>query len=332
MDWTPRIKFGGLLDFPDEKGETLVQAPVFGLGIDLMSQDSQEIERLNLKDGLVDGHLPKNSGEAVVSDVFLKELDRNLGDTATLISSTAYGGMAVYNFTIVGTVHFGVAAMDKNAMIADISGLRQALYMEDGASEILGFFPNLVYHENRAEEIVQEFNQQHKKPDDKFSPVMITLREQNGLGDYLDMGRQRISIVIGVFVFVMSIVLWNTGLMGGIRRYGEFGVRLAIGESKWHVYRTWIYETLAIGLAGSILGTAIGLGASYYLQEVGWDVSDMMNEFSMLMSNVMRAKITPFSYVIGFIPGFLATFIGSAISGIGIFQRQTAQLFKELEA
>jgi putative ABC transport system permease protein len=158
------------------------------------------------------------------------------------------------------------------------------------------------------------------------------LREQNGLGDYLDMGRQRISIVIGVFVFVMSIVLWNTGLMGGIRRYGEFGVRLAIGESKWHVYRTWIYETLAIGLAGSILGTAIGLGASYYLQEVGWDVSDMMNEFSMLMSNVMRAKITPFSYVIGFIPGFLATFIGSAISGIGIFQRQTAQLFKELEA
>jgi putative ABC transport system permease protein len=38
------------------------------------------------------------------------------------------------------------------------------------------------------------------------------------------------------------------------------------------------------------------------------------------------------SFFIGFIPGLLATILGTSISGIGIYKRQTSQLFKELEA
>jgi putative ABC transport system permease protein len=120
--------------------------------------------------------------------------------------------------------------------------------------------------------------------------------------------------------------------MGGIRRYGEIGVRLAIGESKGHVYSSLILESLLIGLVGSVIGTAIGLGFSYYLQEAGLDISAMTQGSKMLMANIMRAKITPESFFIGFIPGLLATFLGSAISGFAVYRRQTAQLFKELEA
>jgi putative ABC transport system permease protein len=35
--------------------------------------------------------------------------------------------------------------------------------------------------------------------------------------------------------------------------------------------------------------------------------------------------------LIGFLPGLLATLLGSALSGVGIYKRKTAQLFKELE-
>ena len=76
----------------------------------------------------------------------------------------------------------------------------------------------------------------------------------------------------------------------------------------------------------------MGLGISYYLQEVGWDISGMMKGSNMIMANVIWAKITPVSYYIGFLPGLLATMLGSAISGIAVFRRRTAQLFKELEA
>ncbi len=70
---------------------------------------------------------------------------------------------------------------------------------------------------------------------------------------------------------IMSIVIWNTSLMSGIRRYGEVGVRLAIGEPKGHVYGSLLVESLMIAIIGSAIGTAVGLGFSYLLQEVGRD-------------------------------------------------------------
>jgi putative ABC transport system permease protein len=45
----------------------------------------------------------------------------------------------------------------------------------------------------------------------------------------------------------------------------------------------------------------------------------------------MRSEITPRMYYIGFIPGVISMFIGSALAGTAIYKRQTATLFKELE-
>jgi putative ABC transport system permease protein len=37
MNWAARIQFGGLVDAPDEHGETRAQGPAMGLGLDLLS-------------------------------------------------------------------------------------------------------------------------------------------------------------------------------------------------------------------------------------------------------------------------------------------------------
>ena len=57
-----------------------------------------------------------------------------------------------------------------------------------------------------------------------------------------------------------------------------------------------------------------------------------MQGSNMMMQGVMKAQITPEAYYIGFIPGVVATALGTALAGIGIFKRKTAQLFKELQA
>jgi putative ABC transport system permease protein len=138
-------------------------------------------------------------------------------------------------------------------------------------------------------------------------------------------------VMIFAFIAVMSIVLWNAGLMGSLRRYGEVGVRLALGEDKGHIYRSLITESLMIGLIGSVLGTVLGLAFSFYLQAKGINMGNMMQSASLVINDVIRAKVTPVSYVIGFIPGLIATFLGASISGLGIYKRQTSQLMKELE-
>ncbi len=331
LNWTPRIRFGGLLDIPDKQGETKAQGPVAGLAVDLFSGGSLELEILNLEKAVIQGRLPEKPGEILISDEFARRLDIQPGQTATLISSTMHGSMATANFTVAGTVRFGVSAMDRGAILADISDIQVALDMEDASGEILGFFNDFVYREEAADEISAGFNSRYVDDEDEFLPVMNTLHGQGGVFDLMAMAKTFLSAVVVVFVVAMSIVLWNAGLMGSLRRYGEIGVRLAMGESKGHLYRSMLVESMIIGCIGSLLGTALGLGVAYWIQVKGINISGMMQNASLLIDDVIRTKITPGSYVIGFIPGLLATFLGTSISGIGIYKRKTSQLIKELE-
>jgi len=54
-----------------------------------------------------------------------------------------------------------------------------------------------------------------------------------------------------------------------------------------------------------------------------------MPNATVVIDDALRARITPGSFFIGFLPGSLATFIGAAISGLGVLKRQTAVLAKE---
>ena len=332
MNFTTRIRFGGLLDAPDENGETKSQGTVMGWGIDLFSPDSREIERMNINTSLVGGKIPDKSGEILISREFAENLEVGLGDEVTLISSTMYGSMAMQNFTIAGMVEFGMSTMDRGAIIVDLKDAQYALDMADAASEIVGYFDNGIYEDEPAQQVAKEYNSKYLDVTDEFSPIMQSLRQQNQLDAMLTYSEAMIGIIVFIFVLAMSIVLWNAGLLGGIRRYGEYGLRLAIGENKGHVFRSMLSESVAIGIAGSFFGSIIGLGFALYLQEYGFDVSQFAQKSTMMIPNVYRAHITQEAYFIGFIPGLFSTVLGTALSGIGIYRRKTAQLFKELEA
>ena len=330
IEWAERISFGGLLDVPDENGETRIQGTVAGMAFDLLS-DSKEIERINLKRALQKGNLPTSPNEILISDELADKMDIAIGEPVTLISSTMMGGMAIYNFNVCGTVTFGSSALDRGGIVTDISGIRMALDMDDATSELLGYLDSEVYYDEKAKEVAATFNQKYANSNDPFKPVMIRLQEQSFLAEYLDLVDSMGGLVISLFMIVMAIVLWNTGLIGGLRRYGEVGVRLAMGEGKGHIYRSMIIESILIGIVGSIFGTILGLGFAYLLQEVGIDVSGMMKNSTMMMQSVFRAKITPPAFYIGFIPGIFSIVLGTMLAGVGIYKRKTAQLFKELE-
>ncbi len=332
MRWAPRIRFGGLLDVPDRSGETRAQGPVLGLGVDLLDSASGEIGTLNLKKALARGRLPEREGEALLSETFARRLGLDLEKTATLLSSTMNGAMAMANFKVVGTVNFGLAALDRSVMVADLEDVRAALDMADGAGEIMGYSRDMVYRDQAMAALAERFNGRHAAGEDGFAPLMVSLKAQGGLAEYLEMMDLAGSLIVAVFVLAMSLVLWNAGLMNGIRRYGEIGVRLALGESKGDLYRAMVLEAGAIGLAGSTLGTALGLALSYWFQYVGLDLSEAMKNSTVMISSVIRARVTPGSYLVGFIPGVGASVLGTVFAGLGIYRRQTSQLFKELEA
>lgn len=331
MEWVQRIKFGGLIDVPDAKGNTRAQGPSSGMAIDLFSKGSSEIKRLNIEKSLVRGKVPKNPGDVLLGDDFAKKLNLKLGDEVTYFGTTMNGSMSFKTFRISGTIRFGSSAMDKGAMIIDMTDAQTMLDMDNAVGEILGYSKSNAYNHEEVVAVASTFNKKYKDAKDEYAPIMLTLKEQNNLASLLDYADVMSGLFVFIFVFAMSIVLWNTGLLGGLRRYKEFGIRLALGEEKKKIYWTLVLEAVLIGIIGSVIGTVIGLLITYYLQVVGIDISSYLTNSSMIMPTVLRAKITPELFYIGFIPGVLAVVFGNMLAGIGIYKRETATLFKELE-
>ena len=389
--WTPRITFGGLLDVPDKNGETKEQAPVFALGIDFFSEKSRQVEIWELEKCLISGRLPKDRDDALVSTKLAKQLGIGSGSSITLIGSTMDNAFTTYNFNVVGTFNLYKGQTDRQMMLVDISGARQALDMEDAASEILGYHNSLYYHDEEAVTIRKHFNitysdsiaqilrneeskdilsymngwneintiEKSKLPQQRsnalfdnqmydnseewgelsvedpsiYTPTMVALRDDSQLATMVDFSNVALGVMAGIFLVIVMIVLWNMGLMNGLRRYGEIGLRLAIGESKGQVYRSMISEAVLIGFVGTLIGTIFGISLTYYVQEFGIDYSEAINQLSttMVMPNVFYAKVTPELYYIGFIPGVLATVLGTMLAGLAIYKREMSQLFKELE-
>jgi len=390
--WTPRITFGGLLDVPDENGETKEQAPVFALGIDFFSEKSRQVEIWELEKCLISGRLPKDRDDALVSTKLAKQLGIGSGSSITLIGSTMDNAFTTYNFNVVGTFNLYKGQTDRQMMLVDISGARQALDMEDAASEILGYHNSLYYHDEEAATIRKHFNitysdsiaqilrneeskdilsymngwneintiEKSKLPQQRsnalfdnqmydnseewgelsvedpsiYTPTMVALRDGSQLATMVDFSNVALGVMAGIFLVIVMIVLWNMGLMNGLRRYGEIGLRLAIGESKGQVYRSMVNEAVLIGFVGTLIGTIFGISLTYYVQEFGIDYSEAVNQISgtMVVPNVFYAKVTPELYYIGFIPGVLATVLGTMLAGLAIYKREMSQLFKELEA
>ena len=302
--WTPRITFAGLLDVPDENGDTKSQGPVMAFGIDFFSANSRN------------------------------QLNVALGESVTFIGSTMNNAFTTYNFYISGTFNLRKGQTDRQMILVDISGAREALDMQDAASAIFGFSNSLYYEDETVVNLRKTYNEMESDSLDIFSPFMLALRDGNQMGTMVDLSGGVLAIIGGVFLVIVMIVLWNMGLMNGLRRYGEVGLRLAIGESKGQVYRSMISEALMLGMIGTIIGTGIGLGLTYYVQENGIDYTkgiEALSNSSMVMPNIFYAKVTTDLYYIGFIPGVLATVLGTMLAGLAVYKREMAQLFKELE-
>ena len=332
--WTPRITFAGLLDVPDKNGETKTQGPVIAMGIDFFSEESRQVEIWELKKSLTEGDLPSRSNDAIISSKLADQLNVSIGEKVTFIGSTMDNAFATYNFYVTGTFNLRKGQTDRQMMLVDISGARNALDMNNAASAIFGFYHDLYYDDQKTVDLRTSFNAANSDSSDMFSPIMLALRDGNQMGSMVDISNAMLAIMGSIFLIVVMVVLWNMGLMNGLRRYGEVGLRLAIGEPKGHVYRSLITEALIIGIVGTILGTGIGIAITYYVQVNGIDYTkgiEALSNSSIIMPNVFYAQVTSDLFYIGFFPGVLATVFGTMLAGVAVYKREMAQLFKDLE-
>jgi len=339
VGWSPRIRWGAILDVPDEQGETRSQTPVMGMGLDLKSPDSKEIERLRLKSSLVEGTLPANKGfnEMLMGIQLAEVLGVSVGQSVTLLGQSFDGGMVADNYKVAGLVRFGVSAMDKKMVLIDLVDAQNTFYMEDMVTDWLGYFPpssDFVRYEEVKESMTASLADWAPPKDwaKDDVPIVLSIRDQQNIGAIMDKFRVIKGFVVGIFTFLMVLVLWNAGILSGIHRYGEMGLRLAFGEPHWKLIVTLAIEGLWIGILGSVAGSLLGGGFAWYLQEVGLNMGDSFAQSGLMINDVVRARVTMGGFIQGIVPGVFASVAGTLVASMAIFQRSEANLFRELEA
>ncbi len=339
IQWSPRIRWGAIMDIPDEKGETRSQTPVTGMALDLLSPESPEKERLDLQNVLLEGRLPKNPREMLVGYELARDLEVRPGDQATLLGQSFDGGLAADNYTVVGTIKFGVFAMDKKMALIDLADAQESFYMEDMVTDWLGYLPGSVRYKDYArlkQDIEARMPPLLADPPKDWAnddePIVLSVLDQRNLQSLANVFEVIKKILVGIFILLMALVLWNAGVLNVIHRYGELGLWLAMGQTHWKLVAMLGLEALMIGILGSIAGCILGGGIVYYLQEVGIDMGDAFAQTGLMLSDVARGRMSVEAFVLGVIPGLSASVLGSFFATIGLFKRSEAGLFRELEA
>jgi putative ABC transport system permease protein len=339
IEWSPRIRWGAIMDVPDEKGETKSQTPVAGMAINLLDKNSPERERLDLEKSVIEGVIPSRAKEMLVGYKLADALDLRLGDTVTLLGQNFDGGMATDNYRVVGFVKFGLAAMDKKMALIDLADAQQTFYMEDMVTDFLGFLPMDVgykQYDQLKQSIMDHLPALKQNPPGEWAsddnPIILSILDQRNMRELAVKFELINNIMVGVFTFLMVLVLWNAGLLNGVHRYGEMGLLLALGETHKKLIALMAMEALMVGVLGSIAGCLVGGGVVYYLQEVGISTHGISETSGLMMSDIIRARVSLDAFVFAVVPGVTASVLGNLIANLAIFQRSEANLFRELEA
>lgn len=338
IQWSPRIRWAAIMDVPNEQGETRSQTPVAGMAIDLISPESPELARLDLAKSLVRGQLPSRPGEMLMGYLLAETLHIKPGDSVTLIGQSFDGGMATGNYVVAGFVRFGVFAMDKKMVFIDLADAQHTFYMEDMVTDWLGFFPAHVSYEDYdkiKQGLLSKLDSLKRNPPPAWAkddvPLLLSIMDQRGVGDVKIKFVAIRNVIVWIFLLLMVLVLWNAGLLNGIHRYGEMGLRLALGETHLGLLFSLLAESVMIGVLGSIAGSLVGGGFVYYLQEVGVNMGDAFSKAGVIVSDVLRGRLDFIAFVYAIVPGMTASVLGMLVASLAIFKRTEANLFRELE-
>ena len=125
----------------------------------------------------------------------------------TFIGSTMNNAFTTYNFYISGTFNLRKGQTDRQMILVDISGAREALDMQDAASAIFGFSNSLYYEDETVVNLRKTYNEMESDSLDIFSPLMLALRDGNQMGTMVDLSGAVLAIIGGVFLVIVMIVL-----------------------------------------------------------------------------------------------------------------------------
>ena len=268
----------------------LAQSSRESRGILLTGVMPQAEARINpfLTNLAADQQLPSLSGrEALLGSRLLKELQLKPGNKFVVTLQGRSGELVSEMFRVHGVVTTGIKSVDRSLLLV---GRERAAALAGIPGEIHELA--VVLKQQQADRSVYPALQQLLAG----RPQLRVLSWEEAMPNLsnaikLDYASQKFIFIIMLLIVTIGVI--NTLLMSVMERFREFGVILALGADAGRLRSLVFIEALLLGLVAMVLGSIFGALGTWYLQAVGIDLRDFIEESlefgGVVFDPIMRA-------------------------------------------
>ncbi|MCX7735293.1 MAG: ABC transporter permease [Candidatus Kapabacteria bacterium] len=221
---------------------------------------------------IVDGrYLSFGRNEIVISKKVAEKLEVEIGDKVVAVASDINGNVSSQMFRVVGIYRSGIAEYDNINVYVPLLDAQEMLNIGDNIHEIAISIPDYRKSSELKNHILAEFDK--KNIDNQLYEVKTFQEIMPMMMAFLDVYHQWSYIIYLIIGIAVLFGVVNTMLMTVMERINEFGVIMSIGIRRGKLVRMIIYESLFMGLIGTITGFIVGLLIYYPMSIYGIDMS-----------------------------------------------------------
>ncbi|MEU1290123.1 FtsX-like permease family protein [Kitasatospora sp. NPDC005856] len=243
---------------------------------------------------ITSGHEPRNSGELVLDADTAKKAGLRLGDRVRVEN-----GVGRHDFTIAGIATFTTTNPGAALGFLDTPTAQQVLLGEQAYTSIEAFGDGSRGNDRLKAEAAAAVGAGYQVKTAAEQKEENTKQVGSSLNfmKYAMLGFAFVSAIVGAFLIV------NTFSMLVAQRTREIGLLRAIGGSRRQVNRSVLVEALILGVLGSTLGVAAGLGVAVGLIK-------LMNALGMDL-RAADLRIGPDVFAAGYALGIVVTLVAA---------------------
>lgn len=255
----PALNFSAVLSADGKNENAMVSAMPSDLAAELLSFRTLESGRqLTASDrrGVI-------IGKGLASKLGVK-----VGRSINLITATKGGAVNSLDLEVVGISVSGIAALDNVSVFMELASAQELM--------LIGEVPVLLVFLEKTEQTGTVLAQLKHTVLPRISRVTgqpLVAKSWEELSDYYQQANTAYRMVLTVARFILLLVtifvIANTMSMSVFERMREIGSLRAIGCTRGDVLVMFMLEGLMIGVIGSLLGVAVGVGACHLINLLG---------------------------------------------------------------
>lgn len=307
--YAPSLAYGKEKTFP---------ASVIGIDPQLEAETTYLKNKVKQGEYLAKGMTASGYFPAMIGHTLAKNLHLTVGDELVLISQGIDGSIANDIFKISAIVGTSESYERMNVYLS-LDAMHQFLSMGNQVHELAIRLNHQSEARSYAQQLQVELNQQSNNQNDHIGlnakPWQVVEEafykgmQADKQGNYLSMG---------ILIFIVSIGVLNTILMGILERTREFGVLKAIGTRPMAVFRLIMLESFLLALASCLFGLIFALPANLWLSRVGITLPEpidmggiafetMLGEISMFSMGAPALVVIGSTLLVSLVPGIRAS-------------------------